>query len=232
MTTKPDWPSVPPKGPNDESQNPEMMLTDEEKLDPEMVRAMTQPFPEDDARPGDPDYLSEAELTKRWNALQQSIHGDRAAEPGRVVPFRQTSKAGWTAAAAAIALVFAGLFAMTQWRLQKLTTQPQAVESVVLDTSQTRGAEEPPTVTCKGQSLALIAPLVPDGYERFQIVLSEITQNAPRKWSATLQRGRGEALTVVVPCQYLHPSLYEVAVYGRNGDRQERLETYEIRVIP
>src|SRR5688500_16910631 len=42
---------------------------------PDMARALMEPFPSDDAKPGDADFLSEEELSKRWASLQQSIHG-------------------------------------------------------------------------------------------------------------------------------------------------------------
>jgi hypothetical protein len=198
---------------------------------PEMARALTQPFPEDDAQPGDPDFLSEAELAKRWTSLQQRIHGADvvAARPeGRVLQFSPV----WTALAATLALVFGGLFWQAKTELRRLTTQPWAVETQVLEAEAQRSVgDRAIPIECKGDFVSLVATLPNSGFERYRIEMTDVTSVSPRRWKDTVRAGDDGVMTVLVPCGYLKRGRYDMVVYGLTGANEEqRLDSYKVRV--
>jgi hypothetical protein len=200
-------------------------------FNPEMARALTQPFPEDDAQPGDPDFLSEAELAKRWTSLQQHIHGAETVAPrreGRVLRFSPV----WTALAAALALVFGGLFWQAKTELRRLTTQPWAVETQVLEAGAQRGAGgHAITVECNGDFMSFVATLPNSGFDRYRIEMTDVTSVSPRRWKDTVRAGDDGVMTVLVPCGYLKPGRYDLVSYGLTGaNGEQRLDGYEVRV--
>src|SRR6185436_10982736 len=83
---------------------------------PDLARALMQPFPANDAEPGDPDFLSQEELAKHWASLQQRIQVPVTTSAFRLLQFPSR----WTALAAALALVFAGLYWQAESRARRL----------------------------------------------------------------------------------------------------------------
>src|SRR5215212_5892851 len=55
---------------------------------PELAQALTEPFPEEDAKRGDADFLSDEQVAKNWASLQQRIHGTAADAARGVVSYR------------------------------------------------------------------------------------------------------------------------------------------------
>lgn len=138
MTTKSDWHSVPHNLTEDERRKPgeptneellaysngELSGVDAQRVrvflaeNPEMERALALTFPEDDARPGDADYLPDEVIEKQWTAMRKRIR-----PAGRLLRFP-----AWGAlAAAAVAIVFAGLFWNERSQVQ-LITRPELVD--------------------------------------------------------------------------------------------------------
>ena len=107
---------------------------------PELVRALTTPFPEP-AEPDHPDYLSDHEFARHWKALQK-----RRQRPDGGLQFWRA----FGAIAAALAVVFGGLL----WRAQTELKKPQAFgEQQDLYPDGRRGAEGvPKTLTATGTS--------------------------------------------------------------------------------
>lgn len=186
---------------------------------PELAQALTEPFPVDGELP-------DAELERQWASMQQRIHG------GRVVRFPYA----WTALAAAVAIVFAGLYFQAESKARRLTrelTMPRAAgeSSLLLPEGQRGESDGVTTVTAEGDLLALQVPLIgnPD-YANFRL---EIRSGASALWRSGLMRPSEEStFTLFVPRTFLAPGRYQVVVYGVRGSSEEPLETYAMRVAP
>jgi len=186
---------------------------------PELVRTLTAPFPEG-AEPDHPDYLSDHEFARHWNALQK-----RRQRPDRGLQF-------WRAfgtIAAALAVVFGALL----WRAQTELKKPQAVwEQQELYPDGRRGVEgQPTTLTSNGESYLLVPVL---GTELAADKLrAEITaMNPPQTvWSGKpVPRTANGSFVILVPRDSLKPGTYRLVVYGITGERQEPLSSYTFRV--
>jgi hypothetical protein len=189
-----------------------------------MARALTQPFPEDDARPGDPDYVSKEEVDRRLAALKNRMQGAAPSTEGRVLQFRPM----WTALAAALALVFGVLFVRSEMELRRVTSQPQATQNFTLVAEQPRGSASPNQLSVKTEFVTLLA-LPPDIYEQYRVDITDISAVSPRhrEFRAVLNDG---VLSILVPGRYLQPGRYDIAVYGVADKKEERLISYKLSV--
>lgn len=198
-------------------------------FNPEMARALTQPFPEDDAQPGDPDFLSEAELAKRWASLQQRIHGADAIAPrreGRVLQFSPV----WTALAAALALVFGGLFWQAKTELLRITNAPQAAQTYLLVSDHQRGGDGPPELAVQEDFVTLLASLPDVGFEKYRVTITDTSSVSPRRWTDKPRSASNGILSVLVSHAYLKPGRYEIVVDGLAEGREERIDSFKINV--
>jgi hypothetical protein len=194
---------------------------------PDLARALMQPFPADDAKPGDPDFLSPEELAKHWTSLQQRIH-EPAAATGRLLRFPSR----WTALAAAVALVFAGLYWQAESKARRLDRElhePHALESQLLLPDGRRGAEQATPLTAKGERFVLdLALFNASRFETYRVEMSDETR--PPWRGAAIRAADEETLSVDVSRAYLKPGKYQIVVYGIEGARQTRLDSYTLRV--
>ena len=193
---------------------------------PDLARALMQPFPADDAKPGDPDFLSPEELAKHWTALQQRIHVP--ASMGRVLQFPSR----WTALAAAVALVFAGLYWQAESKARRLDRQlhePRALESQLLLPDGRRGGDLATPLTASGERIVLDLALF--NASRFATYRVEMSDETRPPWrSAAIRAADEETLSVDVSRTYLKPGKYQIVVFGIEGAREERLDSYTLRV--
>lgn len=201
---------------------------------PDAARALTEPFPTDDAKPGDPDFLSQDELAKHWNSLQTRIHGSKPVEArpeGRVVPFRQR----WTAVAAAFAITFAGLYWQAEVTTRRLTAklnEPRVLAKQHLLPDGNRGAEESTLLHMDGERV-LLEMFVPEepAYARYLIGLTEVSTNPPRKlWSTTTGVDEDRLLSIQVPRANLTSGKYRITVSGPNGGPEQQVSSFTFRV--
>lgn len=185
---------------------------------PELARALTEPFPVDGE-------LSDAELDRQWTSMQERIHGG-----GRVLQFRYA----WTAIAAALAIVFAGLYWQAETKARRLTrelTMPRAAgESTVLLPEGRRGAGDGAvTVTADGDVIALQVPLI--GEPRHSTFRLELQSDSRPLWSSKAVRpDRENSFLIFVPREFVKPGRYRVVVYGVNGAGEQQVESYAMRV--
>jgi hypothetical protein len=189
---------------------------------PDAARALLQPFPEDDARPGDVDYLSEAELAKHWASLQKRIQGGPAApkNDGRVLQFRPV----WMALAASLILVFGGLFIETKLDLR----QPRVLATQILWPDGRRGAEHATVLTAQGERVLLIMSTGAAGFERYRVEISD--GNEVRWKSAILEPPNEDSLSIEVSRGFLKAGRYRIVVYGIDGTAESRLDTFTLLV--
>jgi hypothetical protein len=188
---------------------------------PDLARALTQPFPEDDAKPGDPDYLSEEELSRRWIALQKEIR-----PAGRLLRFPAL-----TALAAAAALVFAGLYSYEVQRAR--TPELFIIEQELEPVGHRRGAAG------RGQTidgthrnnigLKLTKPAQYAWY-RIEIWRAAGDPEAPL-WQSEPTQPRHGRLEMILPEKSLRPGVYWIKVLGLNEKPSpELVDQYLVRV--
>ena len=195
---------------------------------PDLARALMQPFPDDHAQPGDRDFLSQDELSRHWVSLQQRI---RESSPGsRLLRF----PAPWTALAAAIALVFAGLYWQAESKARRLDRElrePQALESQLLLPDGRRGVEQATLLTATGDRLVLdLALFDASRFETYRVEMSDGTAGAS-PWRSTATRAADEeTLSINVSRAFLKPGKYQLVVYGIAGGREQKLDSYTLRV--
>lgn len=188
---------------------------------PDAARIVAVPFPTDAAKPGEADFLPDAELAEQWTALQRRLHRTRSRTRGGIVQFPHAL----TALAAAIALVFAGLYWQAQSKLHRLGG-PQIVagEQRLPRDGRRGGGDAPAMLTATGESLLLIVPVVPEA-TRVEIV--QRTAGGERSlWSADAVPREDQTLAVMVPRGFLVPGEYQVVVYAG----KERVGTHSVRV--
>ncbi|HKO56962.1 MAG TPA: hypothetical protein VJ276_13890 [Thermoanaerobaculia bacterium] len=212
----------------------ELTPSDEERvrrllvLHPELAHALTAPFPDDDAKPGDADHLPAEELTRRWTELQRGLHGSG----DDVVQF-------WRRAAAAVAamlvLAIAGLLGQARWsahRLQTELSKPRAAsEYVVLMPDGQRGhAPQPVKLSPDADATMIVAPLVgPPSLDAYQLQI--VDEKGGVLWTSGRLRLRDDdTFAILVPRAFLKPGRHKVVLYGLDGSREEQLATYSLRV--
>jgi hypothetical protein len=190
---------------------------------PELARTLVAPFPDDEPQPGDPDYATDAQLAQRWEALQQRMGQESAVPRERVVQFPRIV----TTLAAALALVFAGLWVRAQSELRR----PQVLTPVHLQSSEegVRGPGVQTTTVRRGDLLLITPRVVNANFTEFEV---RIEQNGklPLWKSGPLPPSDDIGFSVVVPAALLRPDEYEVIVYGINPLPELELERSSLRI--
>jgi hypothetical protein len=185
---------------------------------PELARTLTAPFPTEGASPGDDDYLNDAELATHWAALQ------RRRNRARVVPFWPV----FGSIAAALAIVFAGLF----WRAESELKQPRAasVQESLLPDGQRGGVANAAVVKAVGDSFFVALQLHNhEAFKTFRLQIVDANQKSLWK-SDDVQNGDSDVLAVLIPSKFLKAAEYQIVLFGVNGAREERLGTYSLRI--
>jgi hypothetical protein len=187
---------------------------------PELVHTLTASFPTDDD-----DSLSRDEVSKRWTSFRSQIHG-KEAQGGKVLQFWRAS----TALAAGLALVFGGLL----WR--EMSRDPRVLPEAqqLYADGQRGGSGEAVTLTGNDDVFVLIVPLYdPGAFERFRLEIVDVEPGARTLWRGDAQTRRSDdTFRIEVPRSYLDAGKYRVVLYGVDGTREQRLDTYTVRVRP
>lgn len=195
---------------------------------PDLARALVTPFPEEDAQPGDPDYLSPAQVAKQWEAFQAPVPAPvPIAARTRGLTFWRAS----AALAAALAVVFGGLLFREHSRL----TQPRVTseEQVLLPDGGRGNGEASALLSGDGESYLLVTPLINQSpYEQYRLEIVDVAAATPRSlWSSPpLRRGANDTFAILVPRAFLPPGRYQVVLHGLKGGKEETLATYTMRV--
>jgi hypothetical protein len=188
---------------------------------PEMVRAALAPFPTDDAEPGNPDFLSQEELDRRWETLQRLVHGTHGTHVLRFV-------SAFAAIAASIAIVFGVML----WQSQTNARRPRVIlnEQVLLPDGQ-RGssAEMPVSLTTESDSYLLVVPVLHAAdFNDYRLEIVSSASPRPMWRSTSVSRPPSDTLAIVVPRAFLPSGRYQVVLYGLSGGRDERLASYTV----
>ncbi len=147
-----------------------------------------------------------------------------------VVRFRHV----WTAIAAAIALVFAGLYWQAEAKARRMSHElsvphVMASEQLLLPDGN-RGGEHATILSVAGDSYLLVATII--NAARFpQYRLDIVDANVKTLWTQTgLQPRDNDTFAILVPRSFLTPGEYQVVLSGVNGTRSEQIATYTVRV--
>lgn len=183
---------------------------------PEVASVLTRPFPEDASMPDE-------ELSRAWAALQPRL-SRREAE---VVPFRRHV---WTAIAAALALVFGGLYVHEASRSRAIVNEPRMLggENLLLPDGRRGAAEEPATLAGTSDAYLLSISIVPTArYRSYEVAIQD--KSGKTLWSGNTSAGEDDVLLIAVPRAFLPVGRYQAVVDGV-GERRERVATYSFRV--
>jgi hypothetical protein len=179
---------------------------------PELARALTAPFPAE----GEEEVLPE-EVSRRWKSFQTQIRPEE--KKGKVLQFWRAS----FALAATLALVFGGLL----WRESRDEPRVLGDARELFADGQRGGASSPVTLDAAGTPTVLIVPLFGAGsFERYRLEL--VGANDRVLWrSGLLKRPADDAFRIEVS---LDEGDYRVVLVGVDGTREQRLDTYPLRV--
>lgn len=200
---------------------------------PELARALVQPFPGQDAKPGQEGFLSHAEVNQAWSSVQARIHPQATA---RRLKFVQR----WLGVAAAMVILFAGLFLQTESKLRRRDREenaPRVVRAASLqpDGEGRRGAPvESSTIRADGRDLLLQLPLPQTlQFEQYRLQMADArTVPARELWKSEAIGAESDELAVVIPGASLKPGKYRIVIYGVEDGRDEPLDSYTIVVVP
>lgn len=185
---------------------------------PDIARTVAVPFPREAAQPADADYLSDAELAKEWPIVQRRLGYARTR--GGVLQFPHAL----TALAAAIALVFAGLYWQAQSKVSGGNEPRVIVDEQLLQPDGRGNGGEPVTLMRSKGAVMLIVPATP---EATRLALVEKTARGERAlWSGDAVRRADDTFAIAVPRGFLEPGDYRLVVYAGT----ERLSSYSVRV--
>ncbi|HEX8616686.1 MAG TPA: hypothetical protein VF911_03775 [Thermoanaerobaculia bacterium] len=200
---------------------------------PELARAMAIDFPDDDAQPGDDGFVSAEEVSRRLADFRRGVHAAPPVESaaGRLLLFRYVP----TAVAAALAIVFAGLYLRAETSARRLSTEmtrPRLLEVQQLTPDGRRGLPGETTITVNGDGALLVVPVLNERhFKNYRLELFDGQSSAPLWRSTDARRGDDDAFRLIVPRELLRPgSTYRLSVSGLDGTRAEQLATYSMRI--
>ena len=194
---------------------------------PDLARALMQPFPDDDAQPGDPDFLSQDELSRHWKSLQQRIHSSSAS--ARVAVSGAMDGVGRGHRARIRRPVLAG-------RIEGAATEPRdprAARAGIADAPARRqtGCGAGTSLTAKGDHLVLdLALFDASRFETYRVEMTNDTAGSSPWRSAAIRAADEETLSVDVSRAFLKPGKYKIVVYGIEGGQEKQLDSYTLRV--
>ncbi|PYQ26599.1 MAG: hypothetical protein DMF56_23600 [Acidobacteria bacterium] len=194
---------------------------------PDLVRTLTEPFPAEGAKRGDPDYLTDAEYEFHWAAMQKKMQKpvQPVSQPGRVLHF-------WRFAAAVAAAISVVLGA-SLWQANQRLAEPRVVaeQQVLFPDGRRGGGLEAATLSAHGESVLLVVPLIGQNeYQQYRLELVDAASRSTVWKSEPLALRDDETFTLLVSRRFFRPGTYEVVVSGITGATEERVATYSLRV--
>lgn len=153
------------------------------------------------------------------------------AAPFPEEPRVATSSAFTYSKVMAVAATILLLFTVLLWREHRKAAEPQVTwETVPLLPDGARGPESSPALPVQSDYVLVPALIDQRVFPDYRVEI--IDANAGRVvWRRrSVQRRENDTLLIYVHRAYLERGRYQLAVYGIDGDREERLATYTFRV--
>lgn len=204
---------------------------------PEVARMYGAPFPEA-AGEGDDDAVSEDEVRAGWSALQRRL----ARPAGTSTPQAEAQRGRFvfhhyvpTAIAAALALVFLGLFIQAEsrarsyqreGRLPRVLGAPQE-----LDPDGNRGPSAPVMLQKDGEAYLLKLHLLNQvRHPHYRIELHDT--NGATLWTNNFaQPDEHDDFQIVIPHRFLDPGTsYRFHIFGVDGEHGRKVGSYDFAV--
>jgi len=186
---------------------------------PDLVRTLTEPFPTEGAKEGDPDFLSDAEFARHWASMQNRLRK------------RRSGVSPWWRITAAMAAMLIAVLGTLLWQAYGKLAQPRIIwdEQVLLPDGR-RGPASATTVAADGDSVLLVIPLIGQrDFHQYRLAIVDASERT--RWSGTAPHpGESNSFVIVVPRRFLRPGTYRIVVYGRAGAIEELLATYPMTV--
>jgi hypothetical protein len=193
---------------------------------PELMQIMVASAPEGTARPGDDDFIPDAEMSRRWAALQKRTVG-KAPVVRSVINWRRAA----LGLAAALVLAMGGLLAeaSSYARLKHELREPHVLgEEQLLTPDRHRGGSDVATIAAAdGEWYVLSVSLIDATANAFRLTIVDAGTGSMLWRSPPLRRRESDTFTIQVPRALLRAGgKYQVIVYAGEGAAEERLETY------
>jgi hypothetical protein len=189
---------------------------------PELVQAMTDPFPDDDDG-----VLTEAELAVDLAKIRTGLPTTPFIPPVRHFPVR------WAIAAGVVIVLSLGGLALL-WR-PRADAPPRLAKILYADGERggsTRGATAQPSIDLTAGTAYLLQPVfTPErAYREYRLELVDGGATPPRTiWSRTVERQANGSYPMELSSGELEPGRYQLLLYGIDG-KAELLATYTLRV--
>ncbi len=189
---------------------------------PELARAYTEPFPAAGAEPGDPYYVSDEEIDRRWASFG-------ANTGGRVVWFPRVFRA----IAAVLIVVLGGLLWQSQMKVRRLENeleQPRVLTTLTLNEDVPFRGRGPEKASVTGKDLKLVLLLTnADHFDQYKAELRAAGESRPR-WERNVERSDEDDVEITL--LRIEPGQYQIVLYGITGGKTQRLGAYSFNVAP
>jgi hypothetical protein len=194
---------------------------------PDLVRTLTEPFPDEGAEPGDRDYIPDEEYASHWDALQPRLRRSKRSTQGRRLQFWRTSAA--LAAALAVAL------GLGWWLSLPGAASPRIVEQTesLMPDGRRGGSGTTGLVQKRGDSSLLVVPLInPRDYVEYRLELIRVKNNRTL-WRSGVTRPRQDGpyagFSVLIPNEIVDRGEYRIVVHGVAGKTERPVASYPVR---
>lgn len=199
---------------------------------PEFARALVEPFPAEDAKPGEVGYVSPGEIDRQWERLQERIGLPKGAPVVAAADRRVTFWRVFAAVAATLAILVTG------WSLQlaRRLEQPQLVTLgfPLLEDEHWRGSAPAPRTILpnRPEAYALIVPLKAENpFVEYRLEIVDVASGRKLWTTSAVQPRTDDTFSIVVPGRFLQSGRdYQVVLYGSNGKGEVRLATSTVTV--
>ena len=204
---------------------------------PELARTMFASVPDDEAKPGEPGYVSDVELARRRAVLQQRLQIERPALlPARSQSGRRATRYWAPMALAATLVIVSGLYIQSAMEVRNLSAQLNAPrvaadERLILPDARRGGIAEGILLDPDASSFTLVIPADDSMYRDYRLEIIDY-ETQRRVWkSETLNRKEDNGtFSIFFRREFLQPGDYQVVVYGVANEREEKLDTHTFSI--
>jgi hypothetical protein len=186
---------------------------------PELARAYTEPFPAAGAEPGDPHYVSDEEIDRRWASFN-------ATAGGGVIWFPRFVRA----IAAALIVVLGGLLWQSQMKVRRLENelaQPRVLTTLTLSEDVAFRGRGPEKASVPGKDLKLVLLTNADHFDQYKAELRH-AGSSRTIWERSVVRSEDDEVEITL--LRIEPGRYEIVLYGSTGPKTQRLGGYSFDV--